>query len=365
MSDLSELRGFCCVSVAFWSICTLTDVVANLLASLGWVGLGAGTGWFMLRSRERRNDSGVGYGHQLSYSSVLMLAVYGFLSVVLLHAPHLKIWPLAWRIQGIESAGWIMRSLLLNACGMAIALSLQTSQRPFWQTSWQTSWRDSRKQVMAIALIGVVGSGGVWGLERYLMAPIYPSLNHDAVASHYVVQQTSESSCAPAALVTVLKQWDIYVSEAEVAKLAQTSRLGTSMPHLIAAAQQLGMDGVDLKPSWQTMQQINRPGVLSVWVEDGDRRLPHVLALLKMSRDTAVVADPASGQTFRLKREQLEAMWRHEYVPIFRPTDGALSTQQALEYLTQTAETSDSHFNQTSGTQLAQSSWVMQKALLH
>ncbi|MEM9214237.1 MAG: cysteine peptidase family C39 domain-containing protein [Cyanobacteria bacterium P01_F01_bin.150] len=210
-----------------------------------------------------------------------------------------------------------MRSLLLSACGVAIGLC----------------WRTSRKQVVAIAFIGAIGFVGFWGLESHLMAPIYPSLDRTS-SIHNVVQQTSASSCAPAALATVLKQWNIYSSEAEIAKLAQTSRLGTSIPHLIFAARQLGMDGLDLEPSWQTIQQINRPGVLSVWVDNGDRRLPHALALLEMDHDTVVVADPALGQAFRLERGEVEAMWR-SYVPIFRPPDVALSRPQTSTHPTQ------------------------------
>lgn len=290
----------------------MTDVVANLLFSILIFGLGLGAGCWLLEICRGSDDF-----RDKMPCSFWILALYGCLAVVLLHVPHLKIWPLVWRIQGLNFIWLIMRSLLLSACGLAIALC----------------WRTSRNQAMAIALIGAIGFGGFWGLERYLMSPIYPSLDR-MLTVHSVVQQTSDSSCAPAALATVLRQWNIDISEAEVAKLAQTSRMGTSMPHLIFAAQQLGMDGLDLEPSWQTIQQINRPGVLSVWVEEGDRRLPHALALLKMSHDEAVVADPALGKAFRIKRRDLEAMWRHDYVPIFRQTDVALSERQALEYLT-------------------------------
>lgn len=299
----------------------MTGLVENLLSSIVVLGIGFAVGWRFLR----RLDHHFGLKGSISFP-LMMLAFYSCLAVVLLHLPHLKHWPLLWRAQGLNGTWFIVRSLFLSACGVAIALC----------------WRTSRSQVMAIALIGSVGFGGCWGLEHYWMSPIYPSLNPSLTLQN-VVQQTSESSCAPAALATVLKEWDVNVSEAEVANLAQTSRMGTSMPHLIIAAQKLGMDGIDLEPSWQTIQQINRPGVLSVWVKDGDRQFPHALALLKMSQDGAVVADPASGQAFRVKRQELEAMWRHDYVPIFKKTDVSLSKHQALEYLTNDSKAQRHH----------------------
>ena len=272
----------------------LTDVVADILFSsvLFALGLMVGARGLKLCPSFRRKT------HLLLW----LVGIYVFLAVVLLHGPHVKTWPLEWRLYGLDSMWRIMRALLLGACGVAIALSE----------------KNARRQVVAIAVIGAIGVGGFWGLEQYLMTPIYPSLD-PAPSTRSVVKQTSDSSCAPAALATVLNQWHMEASEAEIAKLAQTSRMGTSMPHLIFAAQQLGMEGLELEPSWEIMQRINRPGVLSVWVQDGDRRLPHAVALLGMSHKTALIADPASGKAFHLSRRELESVWRHEYMPIFRP----------------------------------------------
>ena len=56
------------------------------------------------------------------------------------------------------------------------------------------------------------------------------------------------------------------------------------------------------------------------------------ICLLKIDHDTAVVADPALGQTFRMERRELEAIWRH-YIPIFKPSDTTLSTIQVSKLL--------------------------------
>ena len=292
----------------------MTDVVVDICVSLGVLGLGLGAGIRGLMY----GDAVTHVFKRKTHFLLCLIGLYVCLAVILLHAPHVNIWPLSWRLHGLNATWLIMRALLLGACGVAIAVS----------------WQISRHQVIAIALIGMVGVVGFWGLEHYLMSPIYPFLD-SSPSAHSVVKQTSSSSCAPAALATVFKQWNMEISEAEVAKLAQTSRMGTSMPHLIAAAQQLGMEGVELEPSWETMQRINRPGVLSVWVQDGDRRLPHAVALLGMSHKAAIIADPASGKAFNLSRRELESMWRHEYVPIVRQSDISLAEGQALDYLAQ------------------------------
>ncbi|NET49002.1 MAG: hypothetical protein F6K09_09810 [Merismopedia sp. SIO2A8] len=236
--------------------------------------------------------------------------------VVVLHVPQLQILPMEWRVYGLQITWMIMRSLLLGACGVAIAIG----------------WHTARTQIFAIIMIGGVGFMAFVGMEHYLLTPIHGSLTHD-VRANGIIKQTSDSSCAPAALATVLRQWGINASEPEVAQLAGTSRMGTSMPQLITAAQKLGMDGLELRPSWEAIQKINRPGILSIWLVDGNRRLPHAVALLGISQNTAIIADPADGKAYSVDRATLENVWRHEYVPIFRSEDILLLSQEARHYL--------------------------------
>lgn len=267
----------------------------------------------------RRKSNALAQGLYSRKSIVwLTVGVYGFLLVVLSHIPHLNVLPLEWQSQSVKVSWTGMRVLFLSGCITAIALRRNPG----------------RTHVMLTALIGIMGFLGIWGLEHYLLSPIYPTLDPHP-KPHQIIQQTSDSSCAPAALVTVLNQWNIHTSEADIAKLAHTSRVGTSMPQLIVAARHLGMDGVTVQPSWETMALINRPGILSVWVNDGDRRLPHAVALLGLRSDSAILADPADGQAFQIERTALEKIWRHEYTPIFSPDDVALSEQQVREYLVQ------------------------------
>jgi predicted double-glycine peptidase len=249
------------------------------------------------------------------FLSVLFLGLYIGLIVLALNVPQLPVLPIEWRVYGMQVTWSILRVVLLGFCGLALIIT----------------WKTARPQVIAVALVGLLGLAGFGASESYFLAPIYPELVNN-LQPNGIFQQTSMSSCAPAALATVLRRWGIEVTEASVAKLAGTSRLGTSMPQLIVAARELGMEGIELSPSWEQMQRINRPGVLGVWL-NGDRRLPHAVALLAMTKDRAVIGDPARGKIFALDREQFAQIWRQEYVPIFRPGDDQLSVDRAANYL--------------------------------
>ncbi len=194
------------------------------------------------------------------------------------------------------------------------------------------SWQTARSQVIAVILICLLGLGGFTSAEAYFLAPIYADLI-DNLRPNGVFRQTSNSSCAPAALATVLRRWGIDATESSVAREAGTSRLGTSMPQIIVAARALGVNAIELAPTWEQIQQINRPGVLAVWLFDGPRKLPHAVALLGMNDTIAAIGDPARGRIFYLDRATFAQIWREEYVPIFRSADILLSDKQAIDYL--------------------------------
>ncbi|RMF69545.1 MAG: hypothetical protein D6742_02405 [Cyanobacteria bacterium J069] len=251
--------------------------------------------------------------------SLAFLGLYVGLLLLALYLPQWQSLPLAWRVSGMQVSWTAMRVILLGICGVASVVS----------------WHTRRLQVIAVVLIGLIGLGSFTAAEAYLLAPIYPTLV-DNLRPNGVFQQTSTSSCAPAALATVLRRWGIEATESTVAQLAGTSRLGTSMPQLITAAHQLQMDGLELTDAtWEQMQRINRPGVLASWLISGQgRRSPHAIALLALTDDIATIADPAWGRIYRLDRQQFQRIWRREYVPLFRPEDVVLSPNQVRNYLT-------------------------------
>jgi predicted double-glycine peptidase len=250
----------------------------------------------------------------------IALAFFGFYIGLLLLAvnlPQMPALPIEWRFHGMRVTWILLRVILMGICGIGLTIS----------------WQTARSQVIAVILIGLLGLGAFTGAEAYFMAPIYPKLV-DNLRPNGIFRQTSNSSCAPAALATVLRRWGMNATESSVARLAGTSRLGTSMPQLIVAARALGVQGIELSPSWEQMQQINRPGVLAVWLFDGIRKLPHAVALLAMNDLTAVIADPSRGRIFSLDRATFAKIWREQYVPIFRSADILLSDRQAIDFLT-------------------------------
>jgi len=249
--------------------------------------------------------------------ALLFLGLYVGLLLLALNLPQMPVLPIEWRVHGMRVTWTLLRVMLMGVCGIGFSIS----------------WLTARSQVVAVILICLLGLGGFTSAEAYFLAPIYDDLV-DNLQPNGVFRQTSSSSCAPAALATVLRMWGIDATETSVARLAGTSRLGTSMPQLIVAARALGVNAVELRSTWEQIQQINRPGVLAVWLFDGPRKLPHAVALLGMNDSVATIGDPARGRVFYLDRATFAYVWREEYVPIFRSADILLSDKQAINYLT-------------------------------
>ena len=249
--------------------------------------------------------------------ALLFLGFYFGLLLLALNLPQMPVLPIEWRVHGMRVTWTLLRVMLMGVCGIGLTIS----------------WQTARSQVIAVILIGCLGLAGFTGAESYFLAPIYADLV-DNLQPNGVFRQTSNSSCAPAALATVLRRWGMDATESSVAREAGTSRLGTSMPQLIVAARALGIQAIELSPTWEQIQQINRPGVLAVWLFDGPRKLPHAVALLGINDNVAVIGDPARGRIFYLDRPTFAKIWREQYVPIFRSADILLTDKQAIDYLT-------------------------------
>jgi predicted double-glycine peptidase/uncharacterized membrane protein (DUF485 family) len=248
--------------------------------------------------------------------SLLFLGLYMGLLLLALYVPQWQALPLEWRISGMRVTWTLIRVILLGFCGVTFAVS----------------WQTARVQIVAIVLLGILGLTGFSAAEGYFLAPIYAELE-DNLQPNGIYEQTSTSSCAPSALATILHRWGLKETESSLAKLAGTSRLGTSMPQLIGALEKIEMRGIELAPTWEQMQKINRPGVLATWLYSDGRRDPHAVALVGLNDTTAMIADPAFGKYFQVSRAQFDRIWRKEYLPVFRPQDGTLTAMEATDYL--------------------------------
>ncbi|MEG4282823.1 cysteine peptidase family C39 domain-containing protein [Microcoleus sp. A006_D1] len=289
------------------------EIVVTLLLGSALFVWGMRLGRVLVRSGVTANDLFKGRNS----IALLFLGFYVGLLLLALNLPQIPALPIEWRFHGMQVTWTLLRVMLMGVCGIGFSIS----------------WLTARSQVVAVILIGLLGLGGFTGAEAYFLAPIYADLV-DNLQPNGVFRQTSNSSCAPAALATVLKRWGMDATESSVARLAGTSRLGTSMPQLIVAARALGVNAIELRPTWEQMQQINRPGVLSISLATGAIKRPHAVALLAINDSVAIIGDPALGKIFYLDRATLARLWLKEYVPIFLATDILLSDKQAVNYLT-------------------------------
>ncbi|MFM7424564.1 MAG: peptidoglycan-binding protein [Elainella sp.] len=73
--------------------------------------------------------------------------------------------------------------------------------------------------------------------------------------------------------------------------------------------------------------------MLATWLYSETGRGPHAVGLLEMTADTATIADPALGRFYQLSPDQLNRIWRKQYVPFFRPDEVNLSPDQVADYL--------------------------------
>jgi len=288
------------------------EAIATLF--LGGLAFWWGTrlGQMLLRQGSTANDLFKGK----TSVSLLFLGLYMGLLMLALYVPQWQMLPLEWRISGMRVTWTLIRVILLGFCGVTFAVS----------------WKTARLQIVAIVLLGILGIGGFSATEAYFLAPIYTELE-DHLNPNGIFEQTSASSCAPSALATILHRWGLKETESSIARLAGTSQLGTSMPQLVAALTAIDMGAIELAPTWEQMQKINRPGVLATWLYSDGRRDPHAVALMGLSDTIALVADPAFGKYFEVPRKQFERIWRNEYLPVFRPQDVALTAAETADYL--------------------------------
>jgi predicted double-glycine peptidase len=271
-------------------------------------------GRIMLRRGATANDLFKGK----EWQALVAIALYIGLLLIAVNLPQLQTFPLEWRFYGMRITWGIIRSLLCAAVGVAIVIS----------------WRTARVQIGMIAVVGLMGFLGFLAVESHFLSPIYSQLHHN-LRPNRVVKQTSASSCAPSALATVLQRWGItQATEPAVAKAAGTSRMGTTMPQVLQAVKTFGLTGMELKPTWEQLEQVNRPGVLAVWqITETGQKLPHAVALMSIDARKLILADPATGKYHAFTREQFQAIWRQEYVPIYRSQELVFSSNIALHYL--------------------------------
>jgi hypothetical protein len=117
--------------------------------------------------------------------------------------------------------------------------------------------------------------------------------NPPSADSDGVVHQSTDYSCGPASLATLLNYYNIVHSEREYAELAGTSlTLGTRLSGLRRAGHSLGFQTVELSPTFDQLDYIAWPSIIF------HSRLYHIVTYWGIDPDgNAIIRDPALGLT--------------------------------------------------------------------
>jgi ATP-binding cassette subfamily B protein len=119
------------------------------------------------------------------------------------------------------------------------------------------------------------------------------------------VRQHDLVDCGAAALATVALHYRRPIGLEQMRDLAGTDRVGTNLLGLLRAAEKLGFAAKGAKGPYEALAQVPLPAVAHVKTEEG---LGHFVVLHRVTKNAAVVADPARGVQ-KLSRDQFCRRW--------------------------------------------------------
>lgn len=115
--------------------------------------------------------------------------------------------------------------------------------------------------------------------------------------TRYLIAQTSQTDCGPAALATLLTFYlDVPAQEEEIARLAGANQTGTTLFGLEAATRAKGCGADSFRMSLNTLrrQLAAYPAPLLVRLLSPE---PHFALVLSIENDIVFLADPAKGNS--------------------------------------------------------------------
>ncbi|MEG3224097.1 MAG: hypothetical protein BME94_00880 [Methanobacteriales archaeon Met13] len=119
------------------------------------------------------------------------------------------------------------------------------------------------------------------GIDNQTTINITPELNTTGI-----VMQTTNYTCGPAALATVLNNMGINATEQELMNLAGTDENGTTMYGLAEAAKAKGLKAIGMKLSVDDL----KPNYIVFITADGG---PHYSVVKEITADKVLLADPS------------------------------------------------------------------------
>lgn len=127
-----------------------------------------------------------------------------------------------------------------------------------------------------------------------------------------VVKQTTEYTCGPAALSTLINLMGGKTEEMEIARLSGTTEeKGTTMLGLKKAASEFGYSGVGKKIQFSKITKESLPFIVKIVVENEETKelKDHFVVLKKIEGDNFFVADPVDGNIV-INKKDFEKMYR-------------------------------------------------------
>gem|GEM_PF-2029948 len=131
-----------------------------------------------------------------------------------------------------------------------------------------------------------------------------------------IVMQTTDYSCGPAALATVLQNMGFNVTEHELKVLAGTDVSGTTMYGLAQAARSKGLNASGMRLSIGEL----RPNMIVHVIKDGT---PHYSVVREVTNESVKLADPSLGN-IEMTREKFSEIYTGNALVITDPNMGVL-----------------------------------------
>ncbi|MEN4018792.1 MAG: C39 family peptidase [Methanobacterium sp.] len=142
-----------------------------------------------------------------------------------------------------------------------------------------------------------------------------------------IVMQSSDFSCGPAALATVLNNLGVHATEQELIVLAGTDSSGTTMHGLSEAAKAKGLSATGMKLSVDDL----RPNNIVHIILDGEG---HYSVIREVSENSVYLADPSLGN-IEMTREKFAEVYTGNALVI---TDPNMQVNQTAEQANNSTE---------------------------
>jgi hypothetical protein len=136
-----------------------------------------------------------------------------------------------------------------------------------------------------------------------------------------VVMQTTNYTCGPASLATVLSNFGFNATEMEIAALAGTDENGTTMYGLLQAARSKGLNATGMKISSNYLKSNN---IVYMTVNGG----AHYSVIREINNETVLLADPSLGN-INITREEFEKEYNGYAMVVDEPKTGSMGKSAA------------------------------------